>query len=68
MQKALFCVTCMVDNGCTHTRYDTYVMAPTVSSAKYKVKQYWDSQDSETVATIESARIVHSNEIICVEH
>ena len=67
MERALFCVTCMVDNGCTHQRYNTYVCAYTGAQAKMITKQHWQTQDSETVASIENVHVVELNDtyVVC---
>ena len=68
MNKVLFCVTCMVDNGCTHKRYEMYLFAFTSAQAKYNVLHYWHRQ-YDTTATIESTRIVNDSvrNIICAK-
>lgn len=68
MNRALFCVTCMVDNGCTHERHETYLFAFTNSQAKYNALNYWNQQ-YDTTAKIESVRTVNDSigNIICTK-
>ena len=67
MERALFCVNCMVDNGCTHKMYNTYVCAYTGAQAKLITKQHWQAQDSETVAHIGDVYVVDLNDtyVVC---
>ena len=64
MKFAWFVVTCKVDNGCRIEKWQCIVCAPTVSQAKFKVYNYWKSQDSETTAEILSVRMLSETEII----
>ena len=64
MKKGFFCVTCVVDNGCTIETFDTFVHAYTASQAKWKVKEYWSTKDNETFADIKSCRLILESEII----
>ena len=57
MDQALFCVTCMVDNGCTHERHEMYVFAFTGAQARRTALQHWNEQ-YDTVATIETTKII----------
>lgn len=68
MTQALFCVTCMVDNGCTYERHEAYVFAVTGAQAKRAVLHYWNSQ-YDTIATVETTRIVHipTGNVICTK-
>ena len=68
MKHALFCVTCMVDNGCTHTRREAYVFAFTGAQARRAVLKYWESQ-YDTIAEVESTKIVEENigDVFCVK-
>ena len=68
MERALFCVTCMVDNGCTHTRRESYVFAFTGAQARRAVLHYWNSQ-YDTIAEVESTKIVEADigDIFCIK-
>lgn len=63
MESAWFCVTCMVDNGCTVEKWESLVCAFTASQAKFNVVRHWNNQDSETVAKVISCRKVDETEL-----
>lgn len=64
MKSGLFCVTCVVDNGCRIETWETFVHAYTASQAKMMAKADWQSRDNETWATVKSCRVVPEFEII----
>lgn len=68
MEQALFCVTCMVDNGCTYERHEAYIFAATSAQARRAVLHHWNSQ-YDTTATVETTRMVHMpiGNIICTK-
>lgn len=68
MKEGLFCVTCMVDNGCTYERYETYVWAPTVTSAKALAMNYWLRKGNDNVVKVESARHASDKGVVCTKH
>ena len=66
MEQSLYCVTCLVDNGCRYERHEAYVYAFTIEQARRATLQYWNSQ-YDTTAIVETTRMVHipTGNIIC---